>query len=168
MNPITLIKTECIRRLRENHDKIDKTLKHLSTEEIWWRPNPASNSMGNLILHLCGNLTQYILSSLGGREDHRERSKEFEALGPVPTSDLLKQFDEVLDAVYATISSCDETELMRIRPVQCYEESGIGILIHVTEHFSYHTGQIIYFIKWKEGKAMNFYNEKDLESRQQV
>ncbi|MDZ4707241.1 MAG: DinB family protein [Saprospiraceae bacterium] len=166
MDAIEIIKTECIRRLRENQDKINKVLTHLPEEEIWWRPNPASNSIGNLILHLCGNLTQYVLSSIGGQSDHRERSKEFEAIGPVPASALLPKFNGVMEAVYSTISTASETEWMRIRAVQCYQESGIGILIHVTEHLSYHTGQIIYLIKWKGGKVLDFYSSSDLEQRQ--
>ena len=71
-----------------------------------------------------------------------------------------------MEAVYTTISTCGEMEWMRIRPVQCYRESGIGILVHVTEHLSYHTGQIIYLIKWKEGKALDFYSEAALEQNE--
>lgn len=158
-----MIKTECLRRLRENQEKLNKVLTGLPEEELWWRPNPASNSIGNLLLHLCGNLTQYVLSSLGGQADHRERTKEFQAAGGILTSDLLKTFNEVMEAVCPTISSCGEMELTRIRPVQCYQETGIGILVHVTEHLSYHTGQIIYLIKWKEGKALGFYSDAMLE-----
>lgn len=164
MDPITLVKTECLRRLKENQDKLKKVLTHLPTEELWWRPNAVSNSIGNLILHLCGNLTQYVLSGLGGQEDHRERSKEFEAKGPIPASEVIHRLDEVLEKVYNIISTLDEAELMRVRPVQCYEESGIGILIHVTEHLSYHTGQIIYLIKWKEERPMDFYSDAALEA----
>jgi len=168
MDSVDLIKTECVRRLKENQDKINKVLTNLPDAEVWWRPNPASNSIGNLLLHLCGNLTQYVLSSLGGMEDHRERSREFEALGPIPTAELLHKFNVVMEAVYATIISCKEDELMRIRPVQCYQETGISILIHVTEHLSYHTGQIVYLIKWKEGKALNFYSDADLEQKHKI
>lgn len=165
MNPTDLLKSECLRRLRENQDKINKAVGRLSTEELWWRPNPASNSIGNLLLHLCGNLTQYVLSSLGGLEDKRERSSEFEAKGPIPTAEVLQKFNAVMEAVYLTISSCGEAELLRTRPVQIYKETGIGILVHVTEHLSYHTGQIIYLIKWKEGRGMDFYSDAALDSR---
>lgn len=165
MDAIELMKAECLRRLRENQKKINQSLSPLNETAIWWRPNPASNSMGNLVLHLCGNLTQYILSGLGGQEDHRERSKEFEAQGPIPTDVLLNKLNEVLSGVYSTIERVDKPEWLRVRPVQCYEESGISILIHVTEHLSYHTGQIVYYIKLKEGQDMQFYDNKKLEEK---
>jgi uncharacterized damage-inducible protein DinB len=165
MDPIDLIKTECLRRLRENQEKINTVLTGLPEEDLWWRPNPESNSIGNLLLHLSGNLTQYVLSSLGGQADHRERSKEFAADGGIHTPDLLKKFNDVMEAVYTTILSCGEMELTRVRPVQCYQETGIGILVHVTEHLSYHTGQIIYLIKWKKGKALGFYSDSMLEQK---
>ena len=168
MDSVDLIKTECVRRLKENQDKINKVLTNLPDAEVWWRPNPASNSIGNLLLHLCGNLTQYVLSSLGGMEDHRERSREFEASGPFPVAELLKKFNGVMQDVYSTILACEEDELRKIRPVQCYQETGISILIHVTEHLSYHTGQIVYLIKWKEGKALNFYSDADLEQKHKI
>ncbi len=165
MTATELIKKECLRRLNESHEKIKSSLAGFSQAELWWRPNPASNSMGNIILHLCGNLTQYVLSSLGGWPDQRERSKEFEEQGPLPVEELFDKLDQVMKNVNETINACNDYELMRVRPVQCFEESGIGILIHVTEHLSYHTGQIVFFVKWKTGKSMHFYDGVDLEAK---
>jgi uncharacterized damage-inducible protein DinB len=141
-------------------------LEHLSDEEIWWRPNDQSNSMGNILLHLCGNVTQYILSGLGGAQDHRKRSAEFTETGTFSKQELLSKLDQILDEVYTTINRCTEKELLKIRHVQVYNLSAVNIIIHVTEHFSYHTGQIIFFVKWKSGKSMNFYDDKKLEGNQ--
>ena len=70
---------------------IVKCLQQLSEEEIWWRPNPASNSAGNLVLHLCGNVRQWIIAGLGGVEDTRERDREFAEQGPISRTALIAQ-----------------------------------------------------------------------------
>lgn len=79
-----------VSRLRENTPKIKKCLDELTEEEIWKRPNASSNSIGNLIIHLCGNITQYILSSLGKTEDKRERDKEFLMKGGLNKKELFE------------------------------------------------------------------------------
>src|SRR5437867_7915143 len=80
--------------------RIVDCLELLSEEEIWWRPNEASNSAGNLVLHLCGNVRQWIISGLGGEPDTRERDKEFAERGPISrseehTSELQSPYDLV-------------------------------------------------------------------------
>ena len=76
---------------KENLPHIAECLQHLSEEEIWWRPNSASNSAGNLVLHLCGNVRQWIIAGLGGVEDRRERDREFAEQGPIPGQALVTQ-----------------------------------------------------------------------------
>ncbi len=159
-----LLRGECLRRINESRSKINTALEKLSEDEVWYRPNAESNSMGNILLHLCGNLTQYVLSSIGGQEDHRKRSQEFTEQGPIPKLELAGSFNKVVNEVCHLISKMDEAELEKKRPVQCYEESGVGILLHVTEHLSYHTGQIVYFTKWKRAESMHFYDERALEA----
>ncbi len=66
-------KTQSVAYFEANTPRIEKCLAQLNETEVWLRPNGASNSVGNLLLHLCGNITQYILSSLGGQPDHRTR-----------------------------------------------------------------------------------------------
>src|SRR5205085_2382135 len=88
------LRRESRRRLiDESLPRIRKCLAELSDEEIWFRPNEQSNSMGNLVLHLCGNVGQYVLSGLGGAADHRRRPEEFSERGPVPRADLLTRLD---------------------------------------------------------------------------
>lgn len=159
------LKSTCIAKLRENQKKIHTAFEKISEQNLWWRPNMESNSMGNILLHLCGNITQYILSGLGGAEDHRKRSSEFSETGPLLKQELLNNLDQTLEKVYEVIRQCTEPDLLQKRHVQVYEITGINILIHVTEHFSYHTGQIIYFTKWQSGEAMHFYDDKKLEGK---
>ena len=159
------LKLTCIHTLKENHNKIKASLEKLSDEAVWWRPNQQSNSMGNIILHLCGNITQYILCGLGGAEDHRTRSKEFEEQGPINIQDLLIQLDQTLEKVYAIIHQCNETDLLNKKQIQIYHISGVNILVHVTEHFSYHTGQIVYYTKMKSGESLNFYDDKKMDRK---
>src|SRR4026209_2602342 len=58
--------------------KIERCLERLTDEQIWWRANEESNSIGNLVLHLCGNARQWIISGVGGQPDARVRDTEFQ------------------------------------------------------------------------------------------
>jgi uncharacterized damage-inducible protein DinB len=161
------ITEELIREVRrrlidESMPRIEKCLYLLTDEQIWWRPNKESNSIGNLVLHLSGNVRQWIMSGVGGRPDDRIRQEEFEA--PVQKSKeqlwnilatTMADIDEVLDGISAT-------HLIEERPVQVYNETVLSMLIHVTEHFSYHTGQIAWITKLLTGEQLGFYEDVDL------
>jgi len=150
------------RLLEESLPRIRKCLGELSDGEIWSRPNEQSTSVGNLVLHLCGNVTQYILSGLGGAADHRERPKEFSERGPLPRADLLSRLEATMTEAGRVLDGIDAANLLRKRVVQGFEEDGMGILIHVVEHFSYHTGQIATAVKARKGVDLGFYRGVDL------
>jgi uncharacterized damage-inducible protein DinB len=152
-------------RINENTPKIKKCLEELNEEQIWQRPNEASNSIGNILLHLCGNITQYIISALGRQPDHRERDKEFAAKSGYSKEELQNKITNVLDEAIKTINSVDETRLMKIYYVQGFHHSGIGIIIHVTEHYSYHTGQVIFWTKLLKGIDLGLYANIDLNKK---
>ena len=151
-----------ILHLDENTDKIKKCLLELSEEEIWRRPNAASNSVGNLLLHLCGNIRQYAISSLGRRPDVRVRDAEFETRNDLTKTELFAKLSATVEEAIAVLKSIDSEELLRIRSVQGYSFSGIGIVIHVVEHYSYHTGQIAFWVKLLRDKDLGFYADVDL------
>ena len=154
---------ECRRRLfDESMPRIRRCLGELSEEEIWARPNEQSNSMGNLVLQLCGNVGQYVLSGLGGAPDHRERPREFSERGPVPRADLLDRLERTMEEAGRVIDRLDAANLLRKRVVQGFDTDGLGILLHVVEHFSYHTGQIAYFVKARKGIDLGFYRGVNL------
>jgi uncharacterized damage-inducible protein DinB len=148
---------QAIHRIDENIPKLIKCIGELEESEIWKRPNQNSNSVGNIILHLCGNIRQYAISSLGHSKDVREREKEFLADGGYSKPDLLQKFLSTIEEAKNIIQNISVEELLRRRQVQGYTHSGIGIVIHVTEHLSYHTGQIIFWTKLLKNKDLEFY-----------
>ncbi len=149
-------------RMEENTPRIEKCLAELSEEEVWQRPNPASNSIGNLILHLCGNITQYAISSLGDRPDLRDRDAEFAAKEGFSKAELLEKLTSTVNQAVETIRRASREELLRERAVQGFDVSGIGIIVHVCEHYSYHTGQIAFWTKFLKNKDLGFYAGVDL------
>jgi uncharacterized damage-inducible protein DinB len=154
---------ECRRRLMdESFPRIRKCLAELSEDELWLRPNEQSNSVGNLVLHLCGNVGQYVLSGLGGAPDHRERPKEFSERGPLPRVELLARLDRTMEEAGKVLDRLDPTAILDKQTVQGFEYDGVGILVHVVEHFSYHTGQIAYFVKARKGIDLGFYRGVNL------
>jgi uncharacterized damage-inducible protein DinB len=154
-----------IEYLNENTPRIQKCLAELTEEEVWHRPNSSSNCVGNLVLHLCGNITQYVISSLGGAPDNRVRDAEFAAKGGIDKAELEKKMLETLQMATAVIERMDEQELLRVRTVQGFQKSGVDILVHVTEHYSYHTGQIAFWTKLLKDKDLGFYANLDLNVR---
>ncbi len=145
-----------------NPTRIAKCLHQLSEEEVWKKPNSNTNSIGNLILHLCGNITQYIHSSLGNNKDTRVRDIEFSTKGGFSKNELLEKINHVTEKAIQIITSTTDEELIRKRKVQGFEYTGIGIIIHVTEHYSYHVGQIAYWTKLLKDKDLGFYEDYDL------
>jgi len=158
------LEKECIRRLcEESIPRILQCLSMLREDQVWYRQNEHVNSVGNLILHLNGNVRQWILSGLGGMPDNRVRYAEFipdQGLSKAELVDILEKLDNDLRPV---IENLTEETLSAKHKVQVFEETGISILIHVIEHFSYHTGQITLLTKQKTNKPTNYYGDINLE-----
>ncbi|MEM6864673.1 MAG: DinB family protein [Bacteroidota bacterium] len=149
-------------RMDESLRMVKKCLDQLPEEMLWKKPNAVTNSIGNLILHLCGNITQYGIASLHGLDDDRNRDKEFETESGYAKQEL---FDKLAHTVYTAKSGfleIAEEELLKKRKVQGFEFSGIGNIVHVVEHFSYHTGQIALWTKLLNNKDLGFYDGFDL------
>lgn len=160
---------ECSRRLfDESVPLIHKCLGLLTEDEIWYRPNAETVSIGNLVLHLCGNVRQWICTGLGRQEDVREREKEFAEPGPIPKDELLRRLDTTMRDAKVVIDALDPSTLLEKRSVQIYQESGLSILIHVVEHFTYHTGQITYYTKSLKAVDTGYYAGRNLGQRTPV
>jgi uncharacterized damage-inducible protein DinB len=155
----------CTQYFEENTKKLISCLNELDESDTWKRPNENSNSVGNLILHLCGNIRQYVISSLGHAPDVRERGLEFSADGGYSRDELIKKLTDTIDEAMKIIRNASATELLRKRQVQGYSYSGINIIVHVTEHYSYHTGQIIFWTKLLKNKDLGFYAGINLNIR---
>ena len=143
-------------QLQKYTPRIVRCLQLLSEKDIWWRPNDVSNAAGNIVLHLCGNVRQWILSGLGGAPDHRERDKEFSEQGPLPRHALISQLKSTVKEACQTISGASAKTLSREFEIQGFRVSGLVAIAHVCEHFAYHTGQIIYLTKLKRGRDLQF------------
>jgi uncharacterized damage-inducible protein DinB len=151
-----------IYRMQENTDRIKICLDKLSEEEVWQKSNKSCNSIGNLLLHLCGNIEQYAISSLSNTEDNRDRDKEFSIKTGYNKEQLYNKLVQILEKAQAIIKNISGENLIEIREVQGFTFSGIGIIIHVVEHYSYHTGQISLWTKILKNKSLGFYDGVDL------
>src|SRR5262245_21609517 len=127
--------------------RIVHCLEVLNEEDIWWRPNESSNAPGNLVLHLCGNVRQWIISGLGGATDVRERDKEFTEQGPIPRQRLISQLRETVEEACRIIDKLPGSTLTGEFDIQGYRATGLVAIASVYEHFAYHAGQIIYLTK---------------------
>ena len=156
---------QSISRFEENTPKIEACLNQLTEDELWHRPNASSNSTGNIILHLCGNITQYVLSGLGNIEDKRERDKEFTSTRVLQKEELFNKLEITVGSAIKIIRSLKADDMLQKHSVQGRDLSAIGIIIHVVEHYSYHTGQIIYWTKLIKDKDLGFYSNVDLSKR---
>lgn len=158
------------RLLEDYFVKIAEAVDALDDEQVWRRPNESSNSVGNLLLHMSGNVRQWIVSGVGGAEDARDRASEFDARGSASKSELVELIKTTLDeadAVLAKIESeCaaanSDAPLQRLCRPQAYEVTVLDAIFHVVEHFSYHTGQIIFAAKWLAEGRVSFYDDRRL------
>jgi uncharacterized damage-inducible protein DinB len=137
--------------------RIEQAVAGLSTENVWWRPNAGSNSIGNLILHLDGNIRQWIVSGLGGEPDVRERNGEFAATGGHSASELASQLRATVEAADRVLARQDPSTLPEPRRIQSYDVTVMQAIYSVVEHFSMHTGQIILLAKVFKGDV-GFYD----------
>jgi len=136
--------------------RICDSLALLSEDDIWWRPNDASNSIGNMVLHLCGNMRQWIIAGLGGEPDVRERDLEFSERGPIPCDDLQERLRAVVKKSSAIVACLSPDALAKTYSIQGYRVSGYVAANHVASHVSYHAAQIIYITKMKRGEDLGF------------
>ena len=137
--------------------RIEHCVAELKEEDLWWRPNEASNSIGNLVLHLSGNLRQWIVSGVGGKPDTRARQTEFDAREGKPGSELLKGLRSVVEEAAEVLAEIDPRLLSEKRTIQQKDVSVFYAVYHAVEHFSMHTGQIIQMTKERTGKDLKFY-----------
>jgi uncharacterized damage-inducible protein DinB len=140
--------------------RICRCLDSLTQEQIWWRPNDTSNSIGNLLLHLNGNVRQWILASLGGIENTRDRDAEFAERRPQSTAAIRSALDETLKEVDRILSGLRPEGLLKTYTIQRYEGiTGLAAIYHVVEHFGMHCGQILYITKLLSGTDLGFYRQ---------
>ncbi len=138
--------------------KIERCLERLTEEQIWWRPNEQSNSIGNLLLHLSGNARQWIVCGVGGATDARDRDAEFAQREVIAREDLHSLLKRTLADVDATLAQLDANQLLERRTIQGSNVSALEAILHVVEHFSMHTGQLILLTKLLTATDLHFYD----------
>jgi len=143
---------------REYLPKLESCLNMLSDEQVWWRANPESNSIGNLCLHLAGNARQWVLSGLGGEMDARARQREFDERAMIERSELLSTFRETVEDVDSVLARFDHERSLEQLEIQGSKVTALAAIFHVTEHFSMHTGQIILLTKMLSQRDLGFYD----------
>jgi uncharacterized damage-inducible protein DinB len=139
--------------------KIDAAVRSMPVERIWWRANDASNSAGNLVLHLAGNVRQWIVSGVGGAPDSRHRDAEFAAREGARGEELLRELHAACADATSVITSLSAASLTEPRIIQGRETTVFAAIFHVVEHFSGHTGQIILLAKQFTPGAIRFYDD---------
>ncbi|HKN21577.1 MAG TPA: DinB family protein [Terracidiphilus sp.] len=140
-------------------------VESLTREQIWWRPNEASNSIGNLLLHLNGNVRQWLVASFNRDEDTRNRPAEFAAQGGGTAAELLDRLGATLEEAAQVLDRMTPAELLANYEVQGYHTNGLYVVYHVVEHFGMHYGQIVYITKLLSAKDLGFYKELDKTGR---
>ena len=138
--------------------KIERCLEQLANEQVWWRANDKSNSIGNLILHISGNARQWIVSGLGGEQDNRRRDAEFAERRLLPREELLAHLKKAVSDIDRTLEHFDTTRLLDQFQIQGTTTTAVAAILHVTEHFSMHTGQIILLAKMLADVDFVFYD----------
>ncbi|MGA2849777.1 MAG: DUF1572 family protein [Terracidiphilus sp.] len=148
------------RKLLEHYwPRLRASVESLTGEQVWWRPNEASNSIGNLVLHLHGNVRQWLVDSFEAREDKRDRPAEFAAQSGLTAAALLELLSATMADAEAVLGRLTEGDLVAGYEIQGYHVSGLEAVYQVVEHFGMHYGQIAYIAKSLSGKDLGFHRE---------
>jgi len=133
--------------------KIEHCLDQLSEEQVWWRPREEMNSIGSLLLHLSGNVKQWVVCGLGTAEDNRNRPAEFSQRGSISKADLLTQLAHVVDEAKSVLAQRTADEMLAGRRIQGFEVTGWEALFDSIPHFKGHTQEIISLTRQQLGDA---------------
>ena len=137
--------------------RIEDCVSRLTAEQIWSRGSEVENSIGNLMLHLGGNLRQWIVAGVGGSPDTRDRDAEFTRRDPIDVEELLRVLRGAVDETDGVLAGLTDEELLTTRRIQAYEVTVLHAVSHVVDHFAEHTGQIIWATKRITGQDLGFY-----------
>jgi uncharacterized damage-inducible protein DinB len=144
-------------KLEQLHGRIQDCLERLTPEQIWTRNSDNENAVGNLVLHLSGNVRQWIGSGIAGLPDHRQRDAEFDARGGKAREELAELIGARVSEAVGVIRTVPVARLAERITNQGYEVTVLESIAHVVEHFSMHTGQIILLTKLLTGQDLAYY-----------
>jgi hypothetical protein len=147
---------EARRTLSACHERIKHCVGQLDDGQVWWRPVESMNSIANVVLHLCGNLRQWLVSGVGGAADVRERPREFAEREPIPRDELLRRLGAVVAEADAVLAGFDETRLLDTRRIQGFDETVLSAVFDCLTHLKGHTQEIVYVTRQQLGDAYRF------------
>lgn len=151
--------------LEQYWPRLRACVEPLSEEQVWWRPNEATNTIGNLILHLNGNVRQWLVASFNRLEDDRNRPEEFGARELVSAATLLELLSGTMQQAAEVLARLTREDLVASYEIQGYHVSGLDALYQVVEHFGMHYGQILYIAKTLSGVDLGLYRELNATGR---
>jgi uncharacterized damage-inducible protein DinB len=144
-------------KLKQLSSRIEDCLTKLTDEQIWVRGSDNDNAVGNLVLHLSGNVRQWIVCAVGGAPDTRDRHSEFAARGNQSREALTERLQQTIEAALAVIRALTADRLCEIVDVQGYRVTVLEAVYHVVEHFAGHTGQILFATKLLTSSDLGYY-----------
>lgn len=136
-------------------EQIRAAVAPLTEEQIWWRPNEASNSIGNIVIHLTGSLNHYLNRNIGGIAYERDRAAEFAERRHIPKDELLAAFDDMVAKADRTFEALTDERLEEPSPEPKMHAIVLEDLINVAAHLANHTGQIVWIAKMFEPSSVN-------------
>lgn len=163
-NWASVYKSEVVNKLfSEFWPRINQCIDECDQELLWYQPNENCNSIGNLVLHLEGNVRQWIVSGIGGETDIRQRNEEFKPNRGIPAEELKEKLNKLKEELLPRLNQLTEDDLLKTYRIQTFSLTGIGVLLQVTEHFSYHLGQITYLVKHYKNIDTGYYADHKLD-----
>jgi uncharacterized damage-inducible protein DinB len=147
----------CGDKLNQLSTRIVDCLERLSPEQVWARGGDKQNAVGNLVLHLCGNVRQWVVSAIGGAPDVRDRDSEFAARSGMQAAELALLLRSTVSQGVAVIEGLAAERLLETVQIQGYRVTVLEAVMHVVEHFSQHTGQIVFATKLLTGEDLGYY-----------
>ena len=142
-----LVGRELADELGRAAERVAHCVGQLSDEQVWWRPPHGLNSVGNLVLHLAGNVRQLIVSGVGGAADVRDRQAEFDARTPTPAADLLAALRAAVDDARAALTAQTADSWLQVRTVQGNPATGLAAAVRSVAHFRGHTQEITHLAR---------------------
>jgi uncharacterized damage-inducible protein DinB len=155
-------------KLAQLRDRIHDCAGRLSDDQIWMRQTQNENSIGNLVLHLAGNVRQWIGHGVGGRADDRQRDTEFAARGGLDKAALLARLDDSVNNAVAIVTAVSPDQMTREVVIQKYTVTIMEAIYHVVEHFAGHTGQILFATKLLTGEDLGYYRHLSQPSHKEA
>ncbi len=151
-----VVGTAAAQELDSALNRIKHCLSQLNEEQLWWRSQPNLNSIGNLILHLCGNVRQWIIAGIGGATDLRNRPAEFAERGPISKEELLGRLETVVEQAKRILTGVNAQQLAEVRRIQGFDVTGAAAVFDSVPHFRGHTQEIVHMTRLQLGDSYKF------------